>query len=107
MVSEIFCGCFDFLQAIVMILFQSQPCSCPTRVFSQVLHMPNPSWWVIFLLVLYLYNTDILLMLNFRQVMVGIGVGSSGGGGLDFMKSQKLAMCLESHPQVLQIMRLM
>jgi hypothetical protein len=39
--------------------------------------------------------------------MVGIGVGSSGGGGLDLMKSQKSAMCLENHPQVLQIMRLM
>lgn len=46
-------------------------------------------------------------MHNFRQVMVGIGVGSSGGRGLDFVKSQKSAMCLESHLQVLQKMRLM
>jgi hypothetical protein len=46
-------------------------------------------------------------MLDFRQVMVGIGVGLTGGGGLDLMKTQKLARSLESLHQVPQLMAVM
>jgi hypothetical protein len=43
-------------------------------------------------------------MLDFRQVMVGIAVGLTAGGGLDLMKTQKLARSLESHLQAPQLM---
>jgi hypothetical protein len=36
-----------------------------------------------------LLNNDRLLVLYFRQAMVGIVVGSTGGGGLVIMKSPK------------------
>lgn len=47
------------------------------------------------------------MMLDFRQVMVGIGVGLTAGGGLDLMKTQKLARSSENHLQVPQLMAVM
>jgi hypothetical protein len=51
-------------------------------------------------LIQYRQANEKILVLGFRQVMVGIGGGLSDGGGLDLMMIPKLDRSLESHPQI-------